>query len=235
MTIVEHLTELRRRLVICAISVTVGAIIAFALYSPILDVLQQPYCDALPRGQSCTFLVTAPLDGIAIRLQIAAYGGILIALPVLLWQLWRFITPGLKDNEKRYAIPFIASSLVLFAFGAFVAWFTFPRALDFLIAIGGENLDARYSPNKYLSLISLMMLAFGASFEFPVILVSLEAAGVVTSARLRQWRRGAAVGIIAFAAVITPSQDPVSLFAMAVPMYVFYEIAILIGRAILKK
>jgi sec-independent protein translocase protein TatC len=234
MTIVEHLSELRRRIVICALAITGGAIVAFLLYNHILDFLQQPYCDALPRGQSCTFLVTAPLDGFAIRLQIAGYGGLVIALPVVLWQLWRFITPGLQENEKRYAVPFIIASVVLFILGGMVAFYTFPRALEFLISIGGESLDVRYSPTKYIGLISLMIVAFGASFEFPVLLVFLQLAGVLSSARLRKWRRGAAVFIVAFGAVITPSQDPISLFAMAVPMYVFYEAAILVGR-LLKK
>jgi sec-independent protein translocase protein TatC len=230
MTLVEHLTELRRRIVISVLAITCGAIIAFLLYNPILEILQGPYCEALPRGQSCTFLVTAPLDGFAVRLQIAGYGGLIIALPVVLWQLWRFITPGLNPNEKRYAVPFILASIVLFLLGAAVAFYTFPRALQFLISIGGESLDVRYSPTKYLGLISLMIVAFGASFEFPVVLVFLQIAGVLTSARLRKWRRGAAVFIVAFAAVITPSQDPISLFAMAVPMYIFYEAAILVGR-----
>ncbi len=153
---------------------------------------------------------------------------------MVLWQLWRFITPGLHKKEKRYAIPFIVASILLFLGGATVAILTFEPALRFLIGVGGPDLDPMFTPTKYLSLITVMILAFGVAFEFPILLVFLELAGVVPSQRLRKWRRPAAVIIVSFAAVITPSQDPFSLFAMAGPMYIFYEGAILVGR-LLKK
>ncbi|MCA1692667.1 MAG: twin-arginine translocase subunit TatC, partial [Actinobacteria bacterium] len=127
-------------------------------------------------------------------------------------------------------IPFIAASLLLFALGAAVAMYTFPQALRFLIGVGGDDIEAFFTPGKYLNLIVLMMAAFGIAFEFPVLLIFLQLARVITSRRLRSWRRPAAVVIVAVAAVITPSQDPYSLFAMAGPMYLFYEVAILIGR-----
>ena len=120
--------------------------------------------------------------------------------------------------------------MLLFALGAVVAMLTFAQALRFLIGVGGANLDPLFSPGKYLSLIILMMVAFGIAFEFPVLLVFLQLAGVVSSRKLRSWRRPAVVVIVAVAAVITPSQDPYSLFAMAGPMYMFYEGSILIGR-----
>ena len=152
----------------------------------------------------------------------------------MLWQLWRFITPGLHPKEKRYAIPFVIASIVLFLFGVFVAMQTFQPALQFLIGVGGNDLSPTSPPSKYLSFIMLMFVAFGVAFEFPILLVALELAGVLTSQRLRKWRRPAIVVIVFIAAVITPSQDPYSLFSMAMPMYVFYEASILIGR-ILKK
>jgi len=105
-----------------------------------------------------------------------------------------------------------------------------PRALEFLAEVGGQNVETLFGPSKYLSLITFMMLAFGLTFEFPIVLVFLQLAGVLTSARLRGWRRGTVVSIVAFVAVVTPSQDPYSLFALAVPLYVFYEAAILVGR-----
>ena len=232
MTLVEHLTELRKRLFISCAAIAVGAIVAFAFYNQILDFLLEPYCD-IKKGE-CELFVTSPLDGIATRLKIAGYGGLMLASPVVLWELWRFITPGLHKKEKRYAIPFIVSSTFLFFFGVFLGYLTFPKALDFLITIGGDQINEIFSPKEYVSFFLKVMLAFGLSFEFPVVLVFLEMAGAISSKQLGGWRRQAMVVIIASAAVITPSQDPYSLFAMAVPMYLFYEVAILIGR-ILKK
>ncbi len=231
MSLVEHLTELRRRLIICAVALLVGGIIAFVLYNRILSVLIGPYTDITHKKR---LLITDPLEGFATRLKIAGWGGLTLASPVVLWQLWRFITPGLHKKEKRYAIPFITASIVLFLMGAAVAMLTFKPALKFLIGVGGTDLDPMFTPSKYLSLITLMILAFGIAFEFPILLVFLELAGVVPSQKLRKWRRPAVVVIVTVAAVITPSQDPYSLFAMAIPMYVFYEGAIVVGR-VLKK
>ena len=234
MSLVEHLTELRRRLVISAVAIGAGAIVAFVFYDQILDFLITPYCDTLPAGGKCTLFITDPLEGFATRLKVATWGGFLLSSPVVLYQLWRFITPGLNPNEKRYAIPFVGSSVILFCLGALLARLTFPKALDFLLAVGGEDLEAILSPSKYLRLVILVALAFGVAFLFPVLLVFLQLANVLSSRRLASWRRQALVGIFVVAAVITPSQDPYSLFAMAGPMYLFYEISIIIGR-ILKK
>jgi sec-independent protein translocase protein TatC len=230
MTLVEHLTELRRRVLVCAVAFVVTATFAFIVYRPILSFLQHPYCQANPRN--CGFYITAPLDGLALRVKIAAYGGAFLASPILLWELWRFITPGLKPKEKRYAVPFVVGSLSLFALGCLVAYVTFPNALNFLIHIGGPSLHEILDPNKYLSLILLMMVIFGLTFEFPVLLVSLEVAGVLTPKQLSSWRRWAIIGIVVVAGVITPSSDPFSMMALAVPLYIFYEVSIVIGRII---
>ena len=228
MTLVEHLTELRRRVLVCAVAFVVTATVAFVLYPWILSFLKHPYCQVAPHR--CGFYITAPLDGLALRVKIAAYGGLFLASPVLLWELWRFITPGLKKNEKKYAIPFIVASITLFALGCLVAYLTFPHALNFLDHIGGPSLTEILDPTKYLSLIVLMMTVFGLTFEFPVLLVSLELAGVVTPKQLSSWRRWAIVVIVVVAGVITPSSDPFSMMALAVPLYVFYELSIVVGK-----
>jgi sec-independent protein translocase protein TatC len=234
MSIVEHLTELRTRLIVSAVAVGVGGVLAFVFYNRILDFLIQPYCDTLPPGKACTLFITDPLEGFATRLKVATWGGFLLASPIVLFQFWRFVTPGLNPNEKRYAVPFVASSVTLFCLGALLARYTFPRALDFLLAVGGEDLEAILSPSKYLRLVILIALAFGVAFLFPVLLVFLQLAGVLTSRRLQAWRRPAIVSIFVVAAVITPSQDPYSLLAMAGPMYLFYEASIVIGRVLHK-
>jgi sec-independent protein translocase protein TatC len=230
MTVFEHLGELRRRLMISIVAVVVAGTVVFIFAPEIISWLIRFYNDAAPKGTPNKFIFTGPLDAFATRLKIATYGGIVLALPVWLWQLWRFITPGLTRNEKKYAIPFVASSIVLFVMGGIVALLTLEPALKFLLGIGGSDLQPLLTADKYISLVSLMILAFGLSFEFPVILVFLLIARVLTTAQLRHWRRYAAVIIVAFAAIITPSQDPYSLFAMAVPMYIFYEASIIIGR-----
>ncbi|MDQ2826621.1 MAG: twin-arginine translocase subunit TatC [Actinomycetota bacterium] len=231
MPLVDHLTELRRRLIISIVALVVGGIVGFVIYNHVLNFLITPYREVTHKDQ---FVFFDPLEAFATRLKVSAWTGVFLSSPVVLWQLWRFITPGLHKKEKRYAIPFIVASILLFMLGAAVALITFKPALRFLIGVGGNNLTPLFSASKYLSLVILMIIAFGIAFEFPIVLVFLELAGVVSSRRLRQWRRPAIVIIVTVAAVITPSQDPYSLFAMAVPMYVFYEASIVIGR-ILKK
>jgi sec-independent protein translocase protein TatC len=229
MTVVEHLGELRRRLVISLLAVTAAAIACYWFAPDIIRFFLDYYKDATS-GKKDAFVFTGPLDAFITRLKVATYGGITVAVPVWLWQLWRFITPGLEPREKRYAVPFLLSSIALFLLGAFVALITLPQALDFLLKAGGQEQTPLLTADKYLSLVSLMLLAFGLAFEFPVVLVFLLIARVISTATLRRWRRWAIVLIVTFAAVITPSQDPYSLFFMAVPMYVFYEASIVIGR-----
>jgi sec-independent protein translocase protein TatC len=215
------------------IAVVIGATVAFFLYGDISTFLLDFYRNSIS-NQKATFIFTGPVDAFVTRLKVATYGGIVLALPVWLYQLWRFITPALDPREKRYAVPFVVSAIVLFALGALVAFITLEPALNFLLNIGGSAQRPLLTYDKYLTLVALMVVAFGLSFEFPIVLVFLLIARVLTTEQLRHTRRWAAIGIVTFAAVITPSQDPYSLFFMAAPMYVFYESSIIIGR-ILKR
>ena len=231
MSLMEHLTELRDRLIKIVLAVVVGMVISFALYDQIFDFLLKPYFESNSNSLSDgKLLALDPLEGFGVRMKLAAYGGIFIAMPVILWQVWRFITPGLYDHEKRYAIPFMVSALFLFLLGAGIAYYTLPQALNFLQDIGGDNIATAYAPSKYFTLISYMMLAFGIGFEFPIVLVFAQMMGVLTPTQLRKVRRYAVVGICVLVAVITPSGDPFSMLALSVPMIIFYEISILIGR-----
>jgi sec-independent protein translocase protein TatC len=230
MSLGDHLGELRRRLMVSIVAVVVAATLVFVFAPNIIHWLIQFYNDAYPRGHGQKFIFTGPLDAFATRLKIATYGGIVLAMPVWLWELWRFITPGLNPKEKKYAVPFILSSIALFALGGVVALLTLQPALQFLLNIGGSDLSPLLTADKYISLVSLMILAFGLAFEFPIILMFLLIARVISTQQLRKWRRISIVIIVAFAAIITPSQDPYSLFAMAIPMYIFYEMCIIIGR-----
>jgi len=233
MTVLEHLSEFRRRIIICIVAVAVTAVIAFAFSNLILAFFLHFYRLAV-HDPKRKFIFTGPLDAFVIKIKIATYGGIVLASPIWLYQLWRFITPGLSPKEKRYAVPFLASSIVLFTLGGAVAILTLKPALGFLLGVGGSTQEALLTADKYVGLVSLMILAFGISFEFPIVLLFLLLAHALSTAQLRKWRRPAFLFIVVFAAVITPSQDPYSLFFMAVPMYLFYESVIIIGR-ILKR
>ncbi len=235
MTLLEHLAELRHRIIVCVIALCVGGVVAYFLYDHILAFLEHPYCHVLRVNhinQACTLQVFDPLGKLTNRLKISSFAGAGLALPVILWQTWRFITPGLHPHEKRYAVPFVLGSLFFFAFGAWVAVGTLPYALGFFQSVGGKGVGTFYQLDPYIRLVTLMIVAYGIAFEFPVVLVALQLARVVPSRKLRNWRRGAIVGVTVFAAVFTPSSDPFSMFAMAVPMYIFYEGAILTGRAL---
>ncbi len=238
MTLVEHLTELRRRLVICVLAVAIGMIVGFVIYPWVLDILLRPYEQISNADNSVAggkLVQIDPLEGFSIRMKTSAYTGIGLAMPVILWQIWKFVTPGLYDHEKRYAVPFVASALTLFVMGAGLAYYTLPRALEFLVDIGGDDLVTAFAPGKYFQLITYMMLAFGIGFEFPIVLVFLQMAGILQTDTLRRGRRFAIVGILVLVAVITPSGDPISMLMLSVPMVVFYEVAILIGSVITKR
>lgn len=231
LTFIEHLAELRRRLIICLGAFAVMAVVSYYGYGHFLTLLERPYCESLgATGKKCALVIQGPLDGFTVRLNTSAYGGLVLASPIILFESWRFVTPGLRANEKRYAMPFALATALLFLAGAYVAWLTFPHALEFLHAASGPGIRDLFTPQKYLSLILALMAIFGLTFEFPVVLVALELAGVLSSAKLSQWRRPSIVIIVSFAAVITPSSDPFSMLAMAIPMLVFYEASILIGK-----
>jgi len=229
MTVVEHLSELRYRIMVSIAAVAVGAIVCFIFAPAIIGWFLDFYRNAT-NGKRNAFIFTGPIDAFATRIKVATYGGIVLATPVWLWQLWRFITPGLNPKEKRYAVPFLISSIVLFALGGVVALLTLQPALSFLLTAGGSELQPLLTADKFIGLVALMIVAFGVAFEFPVVLTFLLIARVISTRQLRQWRRWAIVGIFAFSAVITPSQDPYSLFLMAIPLCIFYEGCIIIGR-----
>lgn len=244
MTLIEHLAELRRRLIIGFVAVGVGAVVCWLAYDWILDFLLEPYCQSLDDtqraeagvfGSGCKLFVRDPLEGFSVRLTVAGYGGLALAMPVVLWQAWGFVAPGLYAHEKKYAIPFMLSAVFLFFLGAGLAYWSIPRALEFLSGVGGEDLVELFAPSDYLGFVIKMIIAFGLAFEFPIALIFLQILGLVDNESLRNVRRYAIVGIVAFVAVITPSGDPFTLMVLSIPMYLFYEIAILFGRVRLRR
>ena len=231
MTLGEHLAELRTRIIRSLLAVVVGVVVLLAFYDQVLDFMRGPYEDLCRDNPdlTCELQFIGPLEGLSTRLSISTYGGVILALPVILWQIWRFVVPALHAKERKYAIPFVASSILLFALGAALAYLTLTPALDFLISWAGDEVKADFQVSKYVSLFGLMVAAFGVAFEFPVLLVFLQLVGVLSpQTLLRQWRY-AIVIVFSIAAVITPSGDPYSMMMLAAPMTLFYFISIVIG------
>jgi sec-independent protein translocase protein TatC len=231
MTLMEHLVELRRRIIICAITVGLAAVVGWFLYPAVFRFLLHPYnqiaTQSITGGTS--LIATSPLEGFAIRIKLTAYVAIAMAMPVILWQIWQFVSPGLYRHERRYALPFVGSAITLFVMGAYIAYWTLPKALQWLADIGGNNITQAYTAEKYFQLIAYMMLAFGIGFEFPILLIFLQIAGIVNNETLRKYWRHAIVGIAIVVAVATPSNDPFSMLALCVPLWLFYGVAVLFG------
>jgi sec-independent protein translocase protein TatC len=239
MTMWEHLDELRTRLIICIGAVAVGMIGGWFLYPPVFKLLRTPFCDFMtthpelaPNPEDpCRLVYLKPTEPFILKLKMVAFIGIALVLPILLYQLWRFITPGLTERERKYAVPFVLSSLGLFALGTWFAMLALPRGLSFLLGFAGtEGIAAVLSIAEYIGFVMFVILAFGAAFEFPLVLISLTMVGVLTSLQLRKWRRYALVFIAVLAAVITPSADWFTMSALMLPLLIFYELSILITR-----
>jgi sec-independent protein translocase protein TatC len=233
MSLRDHIAELRNRMFKSVLGIIIGVVVAAFFYRPVLNFLLEPYRQA--KGDpSATLKVIDPAESVTMYIKVVTYLAIFISSPVWLFQVWRFITPALHKKEKRYAIPFVVSSIFLFVFGGVIAMWTMPAAMRFFQQIGGKEFETFYSPGNYIRLVILIIIAFGVCFEFPVVLVALQLAGAVKSSTLlKQWRY--AIVIVAFiAAVATPSQDPISLMAMAIPMWIFYFGAIGVGKALKK-
>jgi sec-independent protein translocase protein TatC len=233
MTLFEHLAELRRRVFICAAAVVVTSIAGYFLYNPVLRFMLVPYRSFYAHHKGMLtrdLIITSPTEGFTTRLKVSMYIGLGLAAPVWLWELWRFITPGLKSNERRYAVPFVVSALALFSMGVTVAVLVWPKALDWLIGASGSNITPVFTPAGYVHIYVLVCLVFGIVFLYPIVVVFLMLARIVPSAKWRKWRRPAIVVLFGVAAVVTPSNDPFTFLGMAVPMVIFYELSIIVGR-----
>lgn len=239
MTVVEHLEELRRRIIIALAVVALCSIAGFVLFDQILDLLLRPYRDALlrlpeearpPGALAGKLIYSSPIDPFVTFLKVGFFSGLLLALPIVLYQVWRFITPGLTSRERRFAVPFVLSSVVLFAAGLVFSYVIIPRGLAFLLSFGSESLIPLLTVDRYISFVIVLTLSFGLSFEFPLVMIFLAAAGVITTAQMRRWRRYVYFGLVVFAAVITPTQDPYTMLLMTAPLILFYEAAIVVAR-----
>lgn len=228
----DHLDELRSRVIKALIAVAIGTVIAYVFHEEILTLLTRPYEIAVPDQELVFF---RPTEAFSLVMRLSLFGGFILASPVILYQAWRYVAPALTPKEKRWAIPLSAIFAILFLTGIVVGYWSLSRGLGFLLGFGGDSLQPLIGADFYLKFAMRFILAFGISFEFPVFIFAAAAFGAVTSEQLRHNRRWAVLTVVVFAAVITPSGDPLTLMLLAVPMYVLYEAAILAIRFILKK
>jgi sec-independent protein translocase protein TatC len=244
MTLIGHLRELRNRIGIALVFVLIGTAVAFWWYEHGLgEFIRAPYCGldtdlrALGTGSNgdCELLVTDVFGGALIRLKISFIVGIVLSAPFWLYQLWRFITPGLKKNEKRYGVGFVAASSSLFALGAALAYISLAKGLQLLLGLAGDGVAIALTAQDYIGFVISLLIAFGVSFELPLIAVVLNLIGVLSYAALSKSRRWLYFLTIVFAAFITPTQDPFTMLLMAAPMCVLFELAIQIARVVDKR
>lgn len=223
MSLIDHLDELRKRIVRSLLAVGLGAVIGFILASRIIDFLIAP----LPTGR---VQVLAPGDAFFINVKIALIFGVIVAMPVILYQGWRFVAPGLTAHERKAVVPWVLLSLVFFAMGVVIAWFVLPFATAFLLSFTSDKLVANLAAGPYFDFVTTLFLAFGIVMEFPILLYGLARVGILSSGRLRSSRRYAILAIAVFAAVATPGGDLVSPGVLGITMYLLYELTILLIR-----
>jgi sec-independent protein translocase protein TatC len=225
MTLVEHLEELRRRLIVIVLFVLGAAVLGFFISRPVLILLR----DRLPDGyQELTFL--APADAFTAQLKIAGFLGIAFAMPVILYQLWRFVGPGLTPRERRYVWPVIGAALLLFATGVLIGYLVIPYTLRFLLDFSEGLATPSLTIDGYIGFVTTMMLAFGLVLEFPIVLIGLARVGILNYRRIASRRRWALLAIVLFAIVLTPGGDPISPLILSGVMFLLFEGSLLIIR-----
>ncbi|HEY6539124.1 MAG TPA: twin-arginine translocase subunit TatC [Candidatus Dormibacteraeota bacterium] len=229
LTLVEHLEELRRVVLISLIAWVLATGVAFVFNHELIMILERPLHLALghtnsPFGQRV--VVTSPIEGLSIPFKVAAVAGVILSLPISVWQLWTFVKPGLRRSERNLAFPFIFGTLFFFALGGLFAYFILPVGLTFLATFLHGN--AVYLPdlNAYLTFLALVVLIFGVTFEMPVALCTLAAVGILSSARLRHWRKAAYFVIVGVSLLVTPGADPFTPTFLSVALILLYELSI---------
>ncbi|MEV5749245.1 twin-arginine translocase subunit TatC [Actinoallomurus sp. NPDC052308] len=228
MPLMEHIRELRIRIIKAALGLIAGAIVGWIFFGPVWSVLKKPYESLPPEhclDHQCKLVVHGIFDGFFIHLKVALIVGAVLSSPIWLYQIWAFVAPGLYARERRWTYIFLGAAAPLFAVGAWLAYVTLDRGLRIFIGLAPGNTTVLVGITDYLGYATAMLLIFGLTFELPLFVVILNVAGVLTHARIKKSRRLLIFGIFVFAAVATPSQDPFTMLALALPTVVLFEIA----------
>jgi len=235
MPFTQHLEELRRRLIICSIAVAVGFLISYFFKERIFEWLMKPLLQVLPEGESQKLIYTAPHEAFVTYLKVSFIAGIGLASPVILFQLWRFIAPGLYQNEKRYLLPTVFFSTLFFLGGALFGYFiVFPFGFRFFVSFANDFITPMISTREFTSFATRLLLAFGVVFEMPVFAFFLGRLGLLSASFLKKQRKYAILFIFIVAAILTPP-DVVSQMLMALPLLILYEISVWIVTIFGKK
>jgi sec-independent protein translocase protein TatC len=240
MSFLEHLDELRKRLIWSIASVGIGFLVAYIFIDRIFAFVMRPLAATLPHGRTTagtpTFIYTEPTEAFMLQLKVAALAGLVIAAPLVMWQLWLFIAPGLYRREKRVALPFVIASSTLFICGAaFNHYIMFPAAFRFLGSFNTDYMEFLPRITPVFALYAQLMLAFGVMFQLPVLVFTLARLGLVTARFLVKNMKYALLGMFIVSAVITPTSDPVNQTLMAAPMVLLYVVSIGIAWAFGRK
>ncbi len=231
--LIEHLEELRARLFKAALAVAAGAIVAFVFREWLFDLLIGPYQKVAEADSNLVFF--RPTEAFSLFMRISLFGGVVLASPVILYQIWAFISPALTTRERRWIVPIVAVLVTLFLGGIWFGYWSLERGLGFLIDFGGDDLDPAIGGDFYLSFALRFLLVFGLAFEFPVFLFLAAAAGLVGWRALSRGRRWAVLIIVTVGAVVTPSGDPLTLLLLSGPLYLLYELDIWLIRFVLRR
>jgi len=236
MPFMKHLEELRKRLIVSAIAIGVGFLISYAFKEQIFEVLMQPWIKAMPKGHEAKLIYTAPHEAFFTYMKVSFIAGLGLAVPVILYELWRFIAPGLYENEKRYLVPVVFFSSVFFLGGAmFGYFFVFPVGFQFFASFASDTITPMVSTKEFLTFSVRLLLAFGFVFELPIFAFFLARLGLISAQFLRRQRKIAIVLIFIIAGVLTPGPDVFSQLLMAGPLLVLYELSVLICHMFGKK
>lgn len=230
MTVIQHLEELRRVLIISLVAWAVATIIGFLISGFILEIILGPVKHVLGPGKTLYF--TAPIDKFFLYFKVGIFTGFLLASPVILWQVWTFVAPGLHRNERRFAVGFVASAVALFAMGIGFAFFAMPIALRFLVNFGTSDIQYLAIASSYINFVLLLIVIFGITFELPLAMTMLGIAGIVSAKFLSRNRFKFWLGIFAGANMVTPGVDPFTPTLLTAPLIILFEISILVIRAL---
>ena len=232
MPLMDHLRELRNRVVKMALALVAGMIVGFVFFTPIWHVIERPLCSAVIRGHTgCNTLgvnqlvLDGPLDSFYLRVKVAVIAGVILSSPIWLYQIWAFVAPGLYAREKRWSYIFLGTAVPLFLIGVTLAYWSLGRSMHYLLGLTPEHVSNLIQVDQYMSFVMTMMLAFGIAFLLPLFIVMLNMAGILTHERFRKWRRVMIFGVFLIAGMANPSPDPITMLILGGACAALVEVA----------